>query len=233
MKKTISPVSTNIDIIAPTSKSQAVRGIALAMMSLHFCPELLEFNLHNFTTCQDTDAAISIANMLGFSTSYLFPKTLKIKKNKIAIEPTIEPVSLDCGDSALCWHIFSQLAPVFTSNFKMLATNNLKVRIASLQNSSMQNSVQPTVENDTIKYNLDYSNTSQHLTACLLKMPFMKNHTVIKAQNLVSSGYIDLTVEMLIQLGINIDIDYSPRCATISILGKQKPTSNELFLEGD
>ena len=72
--------------------------------------------------------------------------------------------------------------------------------------------------------------TSQLLTGLLITLPFLKNDSIVVCTNLVSKTYIDITLDLLEQVGIVINND---NYKTFSIPGNQVLNKNKINVEGD
>jgi 3-phosphoshikimate 1-carboxyvinyltransferase len=207
-----------IPIVAPPSKSIGIRAVAIGMLALKYNPDINKFTIKNFPNCDDAIVALNIAKQLGFIVDYIVSNsiTLTYKKTENGI------ITLDCGESALCYRLFSCVAQLFTSNFILSMSETLAKRINNDKNISTDGL-------RSGKYELDCSNTSQSLTGLLFSLPFVDGNSVIKITNLVSKGYIDLSIELLQRLDIEIIYEND----IIQIKGNQRINYDSLWVEGD
>ena len=72
--------------------------------------------------------------------------------------------------------------------------------------------------------------TSQLLTGLLITLPFLENDSIVVCANLVSKTYIDITLDLLEQVGIVINND---SYKTFSVPGNQVINKNKINVEGD
>jgi len=123
----LKPTPVSIHTIAPPSKSNAIRLIVASMLALKSNSNLQHITLKNFAQCNDINAAINIATHLGFQCDKSKLSTLIIKRNQISSTNT--PIIINCGESALCYRIFTIIAPLFVEDYKIVAEGSLINRI--------------------------------------------------------------------------------------------------------
>ena len=218
MKKIIHPIQKIISVIVPPSKSIAIRGIAIAMATLKYNPNINKFTINNFPNCDDTIVAISIAKELGFDIDSTIPNSISLMLDSSAITSN-DTILLDCKESALCYRLFSSFAKLFATEIKLLTNGRLAERVKGDFIENLYSG----------EYEIDCSSTSQLLTGLLYSLPFMEGDSVIKINNLVSKGYIDLGIKLLQDSGINIDYEND----IIKIKGNQKINKDSLCIDGD
>lgn len=232
MKKII-PIfdNKNISLIAPPSKSVAIRLLAGTMLS--YFPSHIE----NFPDCDDATAALNIAHKLGYniskklSTIYISPHS-----SQSAFSNKLHALKINVGESALCLRMFPFIASHFGTNIAFEARGSLLKRDMSalkqlLQTFGISNSSNIIV-NNKIKhgsFEIDCSHSSQELTGLLFVLPLCSGDSEIVANNLVSSGYITLTLAILQQFGIKVEQQKN----TFLIPGNQNYQRINSYVEGD
>lgn len=77
---------------------------------------------------------------------------------------------------------------------------------------------------------IDGSMSSQFLTGLLMALPLAVNNSVVKVNNLKSIPYIELTIEVLKEFGIEIEHDDFKE---FRIKGNQSYTPCEIYVDGD
>jgi 3-phosphoshikimate 1-carboxyvinyltransferase len=221
MKKIIdSQYKRLISVVAPASKSISIRAVAIAMAILKYNTNIDKFIINNFSTCDDAIIAINIVKKLGFIVENISHNSISLKY-KLPNTP-LDNVVLDCGNSALCYRLFSYFSKLFASNVVLSTSETLTKRIKN-DNNLLINTL------CAGEYEIDCSNTSQYLTGLLYSLPFLNGDSIIKINNLVSQGYIDMSIELLRKLGININYEND----IIKITGNQNVNCNSLWIEGD
>ena len=221
MKKNLHPHKKKIiSLITPSSKSIAIRCVAIAMAGLKFNPEINQFVLNNFPTCDDTFAALNVAKSLGFTAENITSNTILLTYNKQT--SLMNNVEVNCGESALCYRLFSYFSKLFSSDAILTTSGSLTKRIKN------DNSI-PTGRLCSGEYKVDCSDTSQYLTGLLYSLPFIDGNSTIKINNPVSRGYIEMSIDLIRKVGINVDFEKD----TININGNQKINCNNFLIEGD
>jgi len=215
-------------VIAPPSKSSTIRLIITSILALKFNPTLQKITINNFSVCDDVNTAISIAINLGYLCDNSNLNSLVITRNN-NYTPTSKTIILNCKESALCYRIFSTIAPYFIENYNIIAEGTLLNRIKNYNNSFL-----PIPLSNQNIYEIDCSQTSQQLTALLLYLSFQNENSIINAHNVVSSGYIDLTIDILTQFGIEIQKHSTNNSIHLKIIPKHQSSEILQFqAEGD
>jgi 3-phosphoshikimate 1-carboxyvinyltransferase len=83
---------------------------------------------------------------------------------------------------------------------------------------------------------LDAAGSSQVLTGLLCALPHAKGDSVLSLQGVVSRPYVDMTLEVLEDMGIRIDVledDPDERVLVLSIAGNQRAQGLDLTVDGD
>jgi 3-phosphoshikimate 1-carboxyvinyltransferase len=229
MEITLKPSRIHGNISAPASKSMMIRAIVAATL----CNG--KTIISNFTTCNDAEAAINIAKSLG--------SEVKNDKNKLEITGSItnKPTLINCGESALCTRIFAPVAAVFSNEFEITGSHSLLRRDMSdmLQALNLLGlqcedkkylpfKIKGKLEGRNIKIN--GSSSSQTLSGLLMALPLCQNNSTIEVENLNSKPYVDLTISVLADFGINI---INENYQKFLIKGNQKYKPCIFNIEGD
>ena len=228
MNKIINPFKYNGSIKINSSKSVFQRALAIS------CFSKSEFTIVGDYNNEDTITAIQICKKIGLD--------IKINKNELKVSGNIsknpENIEINSRESGLSTRIFSVLLSSFFSqtkiNFEGTAKNR-KFDFSSLERLGIKinNSQESILIDGKIKsgiIKLNNQNTSQLLSALLITMPFLNGDSEIICKNLVSKNYVDITLEMLKNLGINI---LNKSYERFIIKGNQKLKKNKIVVEGD
>lgn len=255
MKEKIEPREVCLDIIVPASKSVAIRSIAASILSLLRINDIDEnaktqVILSNFPLCDDTQAAINIATQLGFNLHFSQSDSLIIKK-QVADFIASNPININCNESALCYRMFPFIVPHFRNNFLFNAEGSLLNRKNSNlleflnvfgicdndldANNSGINSSQILINRNIKpgKYEINCSHSSQELTGLLFSLPICDTDSVLIVNNLVSLGYIQLTLDLLNKFGIQVKFENDADKKIFYIKGNQKYEPIDITVEGD
>ena len=83
---------------------------------------------------------------------------------------------------------------------------------------------------------LDAAGSSQVLTGLLCALPHAPSDSVLSLQGVVSRPYVDMTLEVLEDMGIRIDIledDTDERVLVLNVAGKQRAQAIDMTVDGD
>ena len=228
MNKIINPFKYNGSIKINSSKSIFQRALAIS------CFSKSEFIIVGDYNNEDTTTAIQICKKIGLD--------IKINKNELKVSGNIsknpENIEINSRESGLSTRIFSVLLSSFFSQTKINlegTAKNRKFDFSSLERLGIKinNSQESILIDGKIKsgiIKLNNQNTSQLLSALLITMPFLNGDSEIICKNLVSKNYVDITLEMLKNLGINI---LNKSYERFIIKGNQKLKKNKIVVEGD
>ncbi len=217
-------------VLAPPSKSYTIRALAAAVL----CPE--ESVIANYSVCEDALAAVGIVENLGGKITYLENKIHVLGGNNLQ-----NPV-LNCCESALCLRLFTPIAGNFSEEITIIAEKTLTKRktegIKEIFNmlgavGHTDSGKPPFVVRGPFKggrIKVDGSQSSQLISGLLFSLPLAKSDSIIEINELKSRPYIDMTLEILQQAGIEIvNEDYK----LFRINGGQKYSPLNINLEGD
>jgi len=229
---TISPSKLKGELCAPTSKSFTQRMIAIAILADGVS------TINNPTYCDDVNAAIGIAKSLGIK--------VKAELNKIKLTNSenrlIKTTSLNCQEAGLSLRMFSAIVSLYEKKFTLSGEGSLLSRpISMVEQPLKQLGVEVKSKNGFLpitikgpikggKITVDGSISSQFLTGLLIALPLAINDTEIEVNNLKSTPYIDLTLDLMKKTGINVaNTDYK----SFSIKGNQSYNAININAEGD
>lgn len=217
-------------LAAPASKSVAQRAIALASLAKGKSEVLYP------GTSDDVMAAINVCKALGAK--------IRIDDDKLLIEGgiTAPEKPLHCGESGLGIRMFSSIAATLNQPVTLTGGGTLTKRPMGIVEESIKAlgascvcqqgfipiTVQGPIKGGTV--NVDGSLSSQVLTGLLMAAPLAKADTLIAVNNLQSKPYIDLTIKVMKEFGVNVEnINYSE----FKIKGNQKYKPSKHTVEGD
>jgi len=230
MKKLVKPSAVNGTQMAPASKSMMQRAIAIAALADGTSV------LHNYTPCNDSDAALKIAENLG--------ATVTVSGTDVTIAGGFSPVRsrLNCGEAGLGIRMFTPIASLANHEMVLEGEGSLKTRPVTMLEGPLgelgvdiktNNGFVPITLNGPLKGGaafIDGSMSSQMLTGMLIALPLAQNDTVLTVKDLKSKPYIDMTLEIMADFGITVTHD---NYKTFSIKGNQQYKAREYAVEGD
>ena len=230
MKRLVRPSEIKGMLAAPASKSAAQRAIALASLASG------QSEIFEYGASDDVMAAIEVCKQFG--------ARIIQEPNKLSIEGGIAAPSqtLHCGESGLGIRMFSSIAATLSQTVTLTGSGTLATRPMGIVEQSITalgakcettNGLVPIYVCGPIKGGIakvDGSLSSQVLTGMLMAAPLAKSDTTILVDNLQSKPYIDLTIEMMKEFGVNVEnINYSE----FKIKGNQRYKPSKHTLEGD
>jgi 3-phosphoshikimate 1-carboxyvinyltransferase len=217
-------------VSAPSSKSAMQRYIAAALLakgvSQIFSPSF----------CDDSLAAIAIAEALGAEIS--------VSDDLVIVHGGFKPKKgeIFCGESGLATRMFTPISALYDKEIiisgkgsvlnrplKMMERPlaDLGVKISS-NNGYLPLKIKGPISGGVVR--ADGSVSSQFITGLLMALPLARKDSLIIVDNLVSKPYIDLTIRILEEFGIEIfNDDYE----TFTVKGNQKYSPGNFTVEGD
>ncbi len=207
MRSIVKPSSVNGTVVAPASKSVAQRAIAIASVSKG------KSVITNIGDCDDVLAAINVCRQLG-ATIHREGRTLTVEGG---IRPPAEP--LLCGESGLGIRMFTGIASSLKEPVVLTGSGSLTKRPMSVieqaytqlgVSAQTTNGLLPISVNGPIVggvANIDGSLGSQVLSGMLIASVFAQNETTIHVDNLQSKHYIDITIDVMKQFGVDVNND--------------------------
>lgn len=205
--KLIMPSQIKGEVNAPPSKSMMNRAIAASLLV-----EGITTILHP-SFCDDSIAAMGIAEALGVT---IEKSTKKVKVSSPGIfRACPRSTTLDCRESGLCMRMFAPIAALRSEEFTLSAEGTLLKRDmrmvcaisqlgahAQTHNGKPPLRIKGPMRGGTI--NIDGSQSSQFLTGLLMALPLCKEDSVINVTNLKSKPYVEMTLSLLKEFGIEI-----------------------------
>lgn len=230
MTENISRTSINLNVIAPDSKSMFQRAVLCATLAQGVSE--IEFN----NLCLDSVFALKAAARIGAKVS-VGDRVVKITGGLKLNNPII-----DVGESAFALRNFSIASALLPGEKFMVAQGTLSRRDSSLllkalnlfgADAEAANSKPPIRIHGLLKpgiANIDFSSGSQVLSGLLTSLPTLNGNSQIKAVNLKSKGYVDLTLDIMNRFGVNV---VRQGYETFDISGNQTYQPTKLKTEGD
>ncbi|HMR39140.1 MAG TPA: 3-phosphoshikimate 1-carboxyvinyltransferase [Ignavibacteria bacterium] len=217
-------------ITAPASKSIIQRFIAIAALTKG------RSILHGYTPCNDSKAALQIAKDLGAE--------VLSDGNKVIINGNFKPVSrtLNCGESGLGLRMFAPIAALWNSPVTLTGEGSLKTRpVGMLEQPLSDMGIMIKTYNGTLPVEvcgpfkggisiLNGSISSQILTGLLIASPLAVSDTTILVRDLKSKPYIDMTIQIMADFGVEALHD---EYETFTIKSGQRYSEREYTAEGD
>ena len=230
MDRIINPFSYKGTVAINSSKSFFQRALAISLISESKVQLVGNSNENDILT------ALKICEKAGLQ----FKKT----KNSIKIDGKLtnskKSISVNSLESGFCARVFSVVlsylyndvtingigsAKFRSFNFSFLSQLGLKVNAKDL---SLPVNIRGEMQSGEIC--IDASDSSQLLSGLLITLPFLSGDSVIHVKDLVSSPYVEMTIGILKDFGIDITNESYKR---FYVRGNQKIKSSKYFIEGD
>jgi 3-phosphoshikimate 1-carboxyvinyltransferase len=180
--------------------------------------------------CADSRAALEIARALGAEVEAAEGQCrirgigfggvatgIQANSGGVAGQGAIAPRTLSCGESGLCLRMFTPIAALFPGETELAAEGSLRRRpvtqvegpLAALGAACRTASGLPPV---TVSgpmrggaASVDGSASSQFLTGLLIALPLCTKDSLITVPRIVSSGYVDLTLDTMRAFGVEAE----------------------------
>jgi len=230
MKAEVIASSVKGTVKAPSSKSAMQRYIAGALLAEGIT------TITSATFCDDTLAAVSIAETLG--------ARIVINNDSIEITGGFNPTgdSIFCGESGLSARMFTSIAALHNRQIVLSGKGSILKRPFDMVEEPLR-SLGAEVRSTggflplTIRGPLtggevtaDGSLSSQFITGLLMALPKVRKNSTIIVKNLASRPYIDLTISVLQKFGVIVgNNNYS----LFKINGNQRFRGCSFSAEGD
>ena len=210
MKVTIQPSAVSGNVFAPASKSSMQRACAAALV--HKGQSIIR----NAGVSNDDQAALHVIKALGAVINAQADGSLQI------ISDGIKPVTdqINCGESGLGIRMFTPVIALSRQSITINGEGSLLSRPMNFFDEILpQLGVQVTSQNGRLPIRLqgplqpknitiDGSLSSQFLTGLLMAYSAVDaNNVTIKATNLKSKPYIDLTLQVMEAFQLNIPVN--------------------------
>ena len=230
MERSVEPSFLTGEVKAPPSKSMTQRAIAAALLSEG------ESLIVNPSYCDDSLAAMSIAVSLG-SRVEPGPDSMRITGSR-----SLKETKLNCGESGLAIRLFSPVASLFDAEITITGAGSLKRRpMTMIEEALRQFGVECTTTDGLLpltirgplsggECDIDGSISSQLLTGLLMSLPVAEKDSTVRVKNLRSKPYIDMTLEVLKDFGIEVS---NENYEIFRIPGRQKYAARTWEVEGD
>lgn len=233
----VSPSPLSGAVAAPPAKSIAQRLLAASLLVDG------ETWIHNPSESDDCTAAIALTAGLGAEIE-MGETSLRIHGTGGRLSPRAE--ILEVGESGLAFRLFTAIAglspdPVVLRPSGSLASRPMDALVHVLIERGIKVSSGPEPGDLIIQgpfpggdhnLQLDGAISSQFLSGLLMALPVAEGHTRIEVKDLTSRPYVEMTLEVLEDFGIRIDV--SDDFSVFDIPGGQSYASGrEMAVDGD
>lgn len=230
MDITLSQGTVSGSVTAPASKSYAQRAIAAALL----CDG--ESVLSNMVHCNDTRAALQVAADLGAKIS--------AEGNTYTVRGGLHPRKrqLNIGESGLATRLFAPITALCTETITLTGKGSILKRPISMMEEPLRRLGATVSSKDGLlpihirgairggNVTVDGSLSSQFITGLLMALPLAAQDTTLTVNDLKSQPYIDMTIGLLEDFGIDIKHnDYRQ----FFIEGGQRYAPTRYRIEGD
>lgn len=216
-------------VVIPPSKSLAHRALVLASLAKH------EVVVKNISYSNDILATISCLEGLG--------ATIIKQEDSVIVKPSqVKKVhDINCGESGTTLRFMIPYALLQGETIAIDGENRLKIRpiddyfpmLEQNQVKYQYNGSLPIVLTGHLQsgvYELNGNVSSQFISGLLLVLPFLKGDSKVIIKNkLESKPYVDMTVKIAKEFGINIYEEGN----IYTIPGNQEVVAKEYYVEGD
>ena len=228
MHKVIKPFRYNGSIKINSSKSIYQRCLALS------CFSNSDFIIVGDSNNDDVKTAKEICKKIGLD--------LKKSKNNLIVSgevlANIQRLNVNTCESGLSLRVFGVLLTSFFENVTLNRNGsaiNRKFDFSSLKDLGVtfyekESSIILNGKLNAGTVNINKLDSSQILTGLLITLPFLNDNSIIKCKDLVSKPYIDITLSLLDDLGIQIKNNNYKK---FLIEGNQELKRNKVIVEGD
>ena len=215
---------------APASKSMMQRAIAAAFLSEK------KVQIDGYTPSADVDTVLKLVQNLG--------TTIHKEGSSLIISPNPNPKTshLNIGESGLGIRLFSPILALFDQKFTLEAVGSLRKRPIHLIEKVLMAievdcktddgfapiHIQGPLQGGQISF--DAGEGSQLLSGMLMALPKLKEDSELLVSNLKSKPYIDMTINLLNDFGIQIE---NQNYTQFKIVGNQKYNADNYVVEGD
>ncbi|MCD6347411.1 MAG: 3-phosphoshikimate 1-carboxyvinyltransferase [Bacteroidales bacterium] len=230
MKKTIYPAAISGTLRAPASKSYAQRALAAALLA-HGTTVL-----HNPSRCNDALSAMQVIKNLG--------ATITDRGDSLVIDGGLasESLNLDFGEAGLGIRLFASIAALCDGEITLTGSGSLLKRPMSLIDEALTAlgvtckttaGHLPIIIKGPVRggeITIDGSLSSQVLSGLIMALPLAGKDSMIHVSNLNSTPYVDMTMEVMRDFGIEIS---HSNYEEFRIRGGQTYQPSEYTVEGD
>ncbi len=231
MEVCLSTGSVDGVLTPPCSKSYAQRALAIALLAEG------ETTLRGIDFCDDTLSAMKCIETLGAEVEALDPTTLRVKGG---LKPCGSLLSI--GESGLSTRLFTPLVSLLDRDITITGHGSILRRPMTMMIEPLRTlgvevrdsaGYLPFTIKGPIKggeVSVDGSVSSQFITGLLISLPVAAEDTTLSVTEAVSIPYIDMTIEIAHQFGVEISHrDYSE----FFIYGGQSYKARDYNIEGD
>jgi len=230
MKAEVSINYTGNCVRAPSSKSAVQRYVAGALLT----EDITKLSVASM--CDDSLAALSVAESLGAE--------VKTYPDSITVRGGFRPVNkeINCGESGLATRMFIPIAALHDGEITITGRGSVMNRpVVMVEEPLLQLGVEVLSRNGYLPVKIkgplkggsviaDGSVSSQFITGLLMALPVVENDSRIFVKKLVSKPYIDLTIKILEDFGVEV---INESYQIFYIKGKQKYKHGNFVAEGD
>lgn len=235
--KLVKPSKLKGSVTIPASKSLLQRYIIAALL----CDGIS--TIENINYCEDIYAMLQATSELGARNVQSLDK-ITIQGSPPARKATSDKkiANINCSESGLCMRIMCAILPLYGGSFMLTGKHTLLARPLPLVEKPLKqlgitcsslNNFPPINITGKLKGGkavIDASSSSQFLSGLLMALPLAPENSQLEVLNPSSIPYIDLTLSVLDECGIDISHkDYQ----FFSIPGNQKYENFDTFVEGD
>lgn len=230
MKKRIEKSRAFGTVVVPPSKSYGHRLLIANALSNKAC------TIENMECNKDILSTLNCLTSLGLKYTYQEKKVTIIK----GLDEKIQEVILNCDESGSTLRFLIPISLTKCEHVTCRGTSKLISRgISVYEDIFKEQGMSYTKEESLItivgKLHAGYFKvrgdiSSQFITGLLFSLPLLEGDSILEIlPPIVSKHYIDITMDILNQCGIQIDIKDNLYC----IKGKQKPKGIDAVVEGD
>ncbi len=224
MQVEFSPSKAVGEVLAPPSKSYAIRLILASALSDEKC------TIKGYAPCDDIDASLLCAKALG--------SDIEIKGDTIVISRGIPSKIFPCNESASVLRLYLPASVIKCGGGDFLLSNRLFERGISIYEDVLNDCTFKKFDNHILvngnisskKYFVLGDVSSQYISGLLFALPLLKDDSeIIVTTPLVSYPYVNITLDVLKTFGIKTETSGN----RFYVCGNQKFKSTDTEIEKD
>ena len=215
----------------PPSKSASHRALICAALAQGVS------NIDNIKHSEDIVATLDCVKALGVNFAQINDA---VRFNGNGIDPTSKAL-LDCGESGSTLRFMIPIALLSDKEIHLTGHGRLMQRPLKAYKEALEENGAKIEQNDDViivkgpikpgTYSFSGSVSSQYVTGLLFALPLLNgNSEIVLTSPLESKGYVDMTIDMLRQFGIEITNENYER---FIIKGNQAYKASDHTVEGD
>ena len=215
MQRSISPAEVGGGLRAPSSKSSMQRAVACAALAKG------RSALRNPSFSADSLAALGVVEALGAQVErraelVLVHGGILDESRSASLRAPGGRRLISCGESGLCIRMFAPIAALLPGETVLEAEGSLRSRPLAMVDGTLEDLGGSATSSSGLppvrvrgplrggRARIDARSSSQFVTGLLIALPLAPEDSLLEAEGLVSSGYVDLTIDTMRAFGVEV-----------------------------